>query len=388
MKASGSLDPLAERLRMIVAVITLLGGLVGLVVTGSAIVSSATTIGLRLGLTPLVVGLTIVAAGTSAPELAVVWRAADAGDPGLALGSVIGSNIANVLLVVGLVAAYGAIPVARRTRRVELPVMVAASIGTFALAADGEIERRDGAILLIGLLAFVASTVITQRRDTDADAETHTEPSPADDARATTRSERPTGRRTLIAVGLFAVGAVGVAIAAQFVVSAAEDIALALGVPELVVGLTVLAVGTSAPEIATSVIAAVKGRSDVAIGNAIGSNVFNLLFVLGTVSVTHSDIPVADELIRLDIPIMIGAAVLCIPIALTDAAITRWEGVAFVGLYAGYTTFLVLDGLDEPSASIVGAVALAAIIPILALTVRLLRNGRRESSSSTTAGSR
>ena len=177
------------------------------------------------------------------------------------------------------------------------------------------------------------------------------------------------------------VGAVGVAVAAGFVVSGAEEIALSIGVPQLVVGLTVLAVGTSAPEIATSVIAALRGQSDVAVGNAIGSNVFNLLFVLGLVSVTHSDIPVDDALIRLDMPIMIGAALLCIPIALTGSAIARWEGVAFVGLYVGYTAFLVLDGLDHPSASVVGWLTLGAVAPVLALTVALLATGRRHPAS-------
>lgn len=356
---------------MTIAILTLVGGLAGLIATGSAIVSGATTIGLRIGLPPLVVGLTIVAAGTSAPELAVVWRAVDAGDPGLALGSVIGSNIANILLVVGLVAAFGAIPVARRTQRVELPVMVAASIATLVLAADGSIGRGDGAILLTGLIVFVTSMIVTQRR-TPGDETT----SATADATDIEVAARPTARRTLGAIGLFAIGVVGVAFSAQFVVSAAEDIALSLGIPELVVGLTVLAIGTSAPEIVTSVIAALKGRSDIAIGNAIGSNVFNLLFVLGIVSVTHSDLPVADELIRLDLPVMIGAAVLCIPIAITGSAITRWEGIAFVGLYAGYTVFLVLDGLGESSAPFVGLGTLAAIAPILALTIRVLTRRR------------
>jgi cation:H+ antiporter len=350
---------------MTIAILTLIGGLAGLVVTGAAIVSGASTIGLRIGLPPIVVGLTFVAAGTSAPEFAVVWRAADAGDSGLALGSVVGSNIANVLLVVGLVASFGAIPVARRTRRIELPVMVAASVGTFALAADGTIERSDGAILLVGLVAFVSSMILTQRQSTKTN--------PGKDE----AGPRPTSRRTVAAIGLFAIGVAGVAVSAQFVVTGAEDIARLIGIPELVVGLTVVAIGTSAPEIATSVIAALKGRSDVAVGNAIGSNVFNLLLVLGVVSVTHSDIPVAGELIRLDLPVMIGAAVLCIPIALTGAAITRWEGIAFVGLYAGYTAFLVLDGLDQPSASIVGVLTLAAVVPILALTVRTLTQRRR-----------
>ncbi|MFK8023432.1 MAG: calcium/sodium antiporter [Ilumatobacter sp.] len=348
---------------MTVAIFTLVGGLIGLVATGAAIVNGASTIGLRLGLPPLVVGLTIVAAGTSAPELAVVWRAADNGDPGLALGSVVGSNIANILLVVGLVAAVGSIPVTRRTRLVELPVMVIASVVMLGLSVDGSIEPLGGAILLAGLVAFIGWMIWTQRR-TPSDE--------LDGALADELPPRPDAKRTVIGVGWFAVGAVGVAISASFVVAGAEEIALAVGVPELVVGLTIVAVGTSAPEIATSVIAAMRGRSDVAIGNAIGSNVFNLLFVLGTVSVTHSALPVADELIRLDLPVMIGAAVLCIPIAISDAAITRWEGIAFVGLYAGYTVFLVLDGLGRSGAQWVGLLTLAAVIPIVAVSARAI----------------
>ncbi len=372
------------------AALDLLGGLVGLVLAGGLIVSGASTIGLRLGLAPLVVGLTIVAAGTSAPELAVVWRAADQGDPGLALGSIVGSNIANVLLVVGLVAVIGAIPVTRRTVRVDMPMMVAASIATFALAADGTIGRSDGAVLMAGLIIYIGWTLWSARgtvshleatRDAAHDGAEitgqGTNDLATDPGGGAVASPRPTNRRTLVAFVAFAVGAVGVAFAAQFVVSGAEEIALSIGVPELVVGLTVLAVGTSMPEIVTSIIAAIRGNSDVAIGNAIGSNVFNLLFVLGLVSVTHSDLPVADELLRLDLPIMLCVAALCIPFALTGSAITRWEGVALVALYGGYTAYLVLDGLDNASATPVGVTTVAAIVPIAMVVVIGLRRDRR-----------
>ncbi|MFK7917994.1 MAG: calcium/sodium antiporter [Ilumatobacter sp.] len=352
------------------AVLTLLGGLVGLVITGGAIVSGASTIGLKLGLNPLVVGLTIVAAGTSAPELAVVWRAADQGDTSLALGSVIGSNIANVLLVVGIVAIIGAIPVIQRTRRVDLPVMIAASIGTYALASDGAITPRDGVFLLIGLVTYIGITLrhaMSEGPEVTNDDATSPPAGPP----------RPTAKRTLLAIGIFAVGAVGVAISAQFVVSGAEEIALSLGVPELVVGLTVLAVGTSAPEIVTSIIAAVRGGSDVAIGNAIGSNVFNLLFVLGLVSATHSRLPVDDELIRLDLPVMLTAAAICLPFAITGAAITRWEGFALVGFYSGYTSYLVLNGLDNRAAPVVGIATIVAIAPVGALALREFRGDQQ-----------
>ena len=358
---------------MLIAVLTLLGGLVGLVAAGAAIVSGASTIGLRAGLPPLVVGLTIVAAGTSAPELAVVWRAADQGDVGLALGSVVGSNIANILLVVGLVATIGSIRVSRKTRRIDLPFMVLASAVTFGLAFDGAITSRDGIILVAGLVLYMSWTVWSSRSElaTEAGAaDPSDDDAPAPSASSevvapTVADAKPTNKQALIAVGAFAIGAVGVAVAAQFVVSGAEEIALSIGIPELVVGLTVLAVGTSMPEIITSVIAALRGDRDVALGNAIGSNVFNLLFVLGIVSVTHSDLPIADELLGLDFPVLLAVAALCIPFAITGAAISRWEGFALVGLYIGYTAYLVLDGLDNGAAPLVGTIVLASLVPIV-----------------------
>lgn len=353
---------------MILAFLTLVGGLVGLVVSGSGIVNGASTIGLRLGLPPLVVGLTIVAAGTSAPELAVTWSAASKGDVSLALGNVVGSNIANILLVLGLVAVIGVIPISRRARRVEFPVMILASVVTAALALDGTISRTDGVILLIGLVAYISWMIIEARR----------RPNGLGSGSGMVELEPPTGRRTLIAIGLFAVGAVGVAVSAQFVVAGAEEIALELGVPDLVVGLTVLAIGTSAPEVVTSVIAAVQGEREVAVGNAIGSNVFNLLFVLGLVSATQSDLPVADELIQLDLPVMIAVAVLCIPFAITGNGITRWEGIAFLSLYAAYLSYLVLDGLENSVATPFGALVLFVGAPVIVIFCAWeLRSDRR-----------
>jgi len=340
---------------MILAFLTLVGGLVGLVVSGSGIVNGASTIGLRLGLPPLVVGLTIVAAGTSAPELAVTWSAASKGDVGLALGNVVGSNIANILLVLGLVAVIGVIPISRRARRVEFPVMILASVVTAGLALDGTISRVDGVILLIGLVSYISWMIIEARR----------RPNGIDSGMV--EVEPPTGKRTVIALGLFVIGAVGVAVSAQFVVSGAEEIALEFGVPDLVVGLTVLAIGTSAPEVVTSVIAAMQGEREVAVGNAIGSNVFNLLFVLGLVSATQSDLPVADELIRLDLPVMIAAAALCIPFAITGNGITRWEGIAFLSLYTAYLSYLVLDGLENSAATPFGAIVLFVVAPAIAV---------------------
>jgi cation:H+ antiporter len=355
---------------MIIAFISLIGGLVGLVIAGAGIVTGASTIGLRLGLPPLVVGLTIVAAGTSAPELAVTWLAASAGDPDLAMGNVVGSNIANILLVLGLVAIIGVIPISRRARRVEFPVMIAASILTAGLALDGTISRLDGAILVAGLIAYLSWMIADGRRQpSGGDRGDGGDGGGGEGGGGVEGALAPTTKGTLLGVLYFLLGVGGVAISAQFVVSGAEEIALELGVPQLVVGLTVLAIGTSAPEVATSVIAAMRGEREVAIGNAIGSNVFNLLFVLGVVSMTTADIPVEDELIRLDLPIMIVVAVLCVPLGITAKGITRWEGVAFVAMYAAYLTYLVLNGLENAVATPFGIVALVTAgvgVPLIA----------------------
>ncbi|MEL6892357.1 MAG: calcium/sodium antiporter, partial [Actinomycetota bacterium] len=362
------------------AALELLGGLVGLVIAGTAIVRAASVIGAKFGLPPLVIGLTIVAAGTSAPELAVVWRAADNGESGLALGSVVGSNIANVLLVLGIVAVIRAINVSRQAVMLDAPVMIASSVLVLVLGLDGNITQSDGFILVACLITYITSTILVSRRNERLGvAATAPAPVPAADAPTTDADSDSADRGdrswlilgferiadTFVgAVALFAIGAVGVAISAQFVVSGAGSLALSWGMSELVVGLTVLAVGTSAPEIATSVIAALRGNADVALGNAIGSNVFNLLFVLGLVSATHSDLPVESSLQTLNLPVMLAAAILALPYAITRLQIERLEGIMFLVIYVAYTVYLVLDGTGNGLREEFGLVALAVVAPL------------------------
>jgi len=374
----------------VTAALELLGGLVALVIAGTAIVRGASVIGAKFGLPPLVIGLTIVAAGTSAPELAVVWQAADNGESGLALGSVVGSNIANVLLVLGIVAVISSINVSRQAVMLDAPVMIGASILVFILGQDGSISQTDGFILVTCLVVYIATTIYVSRRNerrgvtsTDPDATQRADDSPAaaDDAPAdepaTEPAEAPTGTLAVAtarfnrvadtflgALVVFAVGAVGVAIAAGYVVSGAGALAISWGMSELVVGLTVLAIGTSAPEIATSVIAALRGNADVALGNAIGSNIFNLLFVLGLVSATHSDLPVDNSLQTLNLPVMLAAALLALPYAITRLQIERIEGIMFLVIYAAYTAYLVLDGTGNDAADWFGLIALVVITPL------------------------
>ena len=365
----------------VTAALQLLGGLFGLVLCGTAIVRGASVIGAKLGLPTLVIGLTIVAAGTSAPELAVVWKAADGGEAGLALGSVVGSNIANVLLVLGIVAVIRAINVSRQAVMLDAPVMIGASVLVLVLGLDGHLTQGDG-FVLVGCLVVYITTTIAVARWNEARGVKTTEPREEDGGGEPDEKEYPPGAVGLViarfdtlvdtfagSLLLFAIGAAGVAIAADFVVSGARSLALSWGMSELVVGLTVLAVGTSAPEIATSIIAALRGHADVALGNAIGSNVFNILFVLGLVSATHSDLPVSPDLQSLNLPVMLGAAALALPYAITRLQIERIEGIMFLVIYVAYTTYLVLDGTGHPAADTVGVVALAVIAPASLLVI-------------------
>lgn len=360
-----------------ITVISFVGGLVGLLVSGHFVVGAASKIGARFGLTPMVIGLTIVAAGTSAPELAVVFQSIAAEDTELAVGSIIGSNIANVLLVLGLTAAMGTIRVAARVVRVDVPVMIAASVALLVLSLDGQLSRPDGILLFSGLIAFVVWTLRSAPRvEVDGGAGAG---SGADDQldeanhgvrEAGGRSVGLTVRGLLAQVAILAVGIGGLALAARYVVEGAEGIAVSLGVPELIVGLTIVAIGTSTPEIVTTLIAAINGDRDLAVGNAVGSNIFNILLVLGSTTVIAPDgIAISQDALTLDLPILLAAAVACLPVVFWDNKLDRWEGVVFVGYYVAYLIFLVLDATGNRASDPFALVMLAFVMPLTALTV-------------------
>lgn len=285
----------------------------------------------------MVIGLTIVAAGTSAPELAVVSRAIAADDTELAVGSIIGSNIANILLVLGLAAASGAIRVTTRVVRVDIPIMISASVAFLVMSIDGVLSRFDGVLLFCGLVVFVVWTLRAAPKNFPSDApsvktpvESGREGSVEDVVYAEQGIVSP--RASMVRhVFILVAGVAVLAVAARFVVQGAEEIATSLGVPELIVGLTIVALGTSAPEIVTTLIAALQGRRELAIGNAVGSNIFNILLVLGASSTLAAEgISIGSDAIKLDLPIMVAAAVACLPVVFWDHKLDRWEGGVFV----------------------------------------------------------
>jgi cation:H+ antiporter len=300
-------------------------GLIGLYAGGTLFVSGAAALARRMGMSSLMVGLTVVAIGTSLPELIVSMGAALSGQSEIALGNVIGSNIANVGFILGVSGIILPLAVQVSLLRREIPLLLGVSVMTLLLMFDGQISRIDGAILLAGMGGFLTWTVITSLRGSSNDSA---------DAILTTVTQ-PSSIRNIIAL---VAGLVLLLLAARLTVSGATGIARGFGVSELIIGITLVAIGTSLPELVTSVTAALQKQSDIAVGNVVGSNLFNLLGILGGTAVV-SPIPVATSVIRVDALVMIGFAVMLLPF-LMDRKLNRIEALLFLGMYIAYTIVL------------------------------------------------
>jgi cation:H+ antiporter len=341
-------------------IVALVGGLVCLVAGAELLVRGAASIATRLGIAPVIIGLTVVAFGTSAPELAVSVSAGfrDSGD--VAFGNVAGSNIVNILLILGGSAVVGTLAVTQRIIRIDIPLLIGASLLALALSLDNQIGRLDGVLLFAGIVAYTGWLIRSARNERDEVLEEYDE--------AVEELEVEVVDQPLpVQVGLVLVGLVVLVAGSQLLVGSATDIAEDLGVSDLVIGLTVVAVGTSLPELATSLLAALRGQRDIAVGNVVGSNLFNLLCVLGlTGIVSPSPIPVADSSLQVDFPVMLAATVVLVPIIWKGFVIQRWEGLVLMAFYALYVTFLVLDAGDSEAVDVVGPLALV-VTPLVVL---------------------
>ncbi|WP_417808449.1 calcium/sodium antiporter [Thioclava sp.] len=306
-------------------------GLVLLVVAGDLLVKGAVALALRFGIPALIVGLTIVAFGTSAPELMVSVAAVLDHAPALALGNVVGSNIANILLVLGLPAIISAIRTDEQDMRESFVLMIGATVLFIVVAYLGPIGWPQALVLLAGL------GVILFRQIREALA--HRANRVPDDEIASVDPHTPGWQIALLLLA----GLVGLPIGADLLVDGASNIASAMGVSDAVIGLTLVALGTSLPELATSVTAAMKGRSDVALGNVVGSNIFNLLCIIGVAGM-FGNIPVPAQMLHFDFLVMLGASLLLIPFIFRKRAIGRWVGVAFTLIYLVYIAALLIGG--------------------------------------------
>ncbi|MGE5153921.1 MAG: calcium/sodium antiporter [Bdellovibrio bacteriovorus] len=345
----------------LVSSLLILVGLIGLVVGGELLVRGAAALAGAARISPLVIGLTVVAFGTSAPELAVTIQAAWAGAPEIAVGNVVGSNIANVLLILGLSALVAPLVVQSRVVRIDVPLMIACSVGLWLLVLDGAVSRLDGLLLFATLIGYVIWSVIQGRRE---GVEIQ------DEFAAALPHDGSTAPYILRQTGLVVGGLVLLVIAARLLVSGGSDIARQLGVSELVIGLTIVAVGTSLPELVTSVVASLRGQRDIAVGNVVGSNLFNILAVLGLGAlVAPGGIPVADQVLRLDLPIMIATAAACLPVFFTGGRINRPEGALFFFYYVAYTTYVVMGATGAAHMRSFELGMLGFVIPLTVMAI-------------------
>ena len=343
-----------------VGLLILLGG-------ADVLVRGAVRLSVMAGVSRLVIGLTVVAFGTSAPELAVSVISAWNGEADIAVGNVVGSNILNLLLVLGLAAVIAPLAVPRRLLHFDVPVMITLSVALWWLAGDGRISGGDGLLLLVSLAVYLLYTLHRDR---------HRPPAEREPPQAAAMSRDGVAMAWSVGVMQVAVGLAMLTLGAHWMVEGAENIAAALGVSKLIIGLTVVAAGTSLPELATSAVAAVRGERDIAVGNAVGSNIFNRLAVLGFSSLAaHDGLTVSPQVLAFHIPVMVAAALVCVPVFFTGGRISRGEGLLFLGYYAAYTAYVVMTATHNP---LIAGYNVALLIAVLLTVVILLASAARE----------
>ncbi len=337
---------------MLAATIWFIVGLIALIGGAELLVRSSSSLAVRFGISKLIVGLTVVAFGTSAPELGVSIQAGFAGKTDLLLGNIVGSNISNTLLILGIAALILPLKVNVKLIRVDVPVMIGVTILLFIFALSGVIYFWESLILVILLVAYL-TFLIRENKHTDVEAEIE---------------KLPTSTPVLIILGV--AGLILLVLGARWLVDSAVIFAEMAGISELIIGLTVVSIGTSLPEIVTAVIAALKGERDIAVGNVIGSNILNILVVLGVTGlIIPTSIPVQPSLIRFDLIILLAASFACLPIFFTRHRIDRFEGFVFLTMYFAYLLYLFLYSTDHGLLEAFSNTMIFFVLPLVAVTI-------------------
>ncbi len=343
-------------------------GLAGLVAGADLLVRGAGKLALSFGISPLVVGLTIVAFGTSAPEMAVSVASVVNGNADMAVGNVVGSNIFNVLFILGISALIVPLVVNRQLIRQEVPIMFGVSLLMLLVVLDGTVQVWEGAGLLAIMVAYTVFLIVQSRRQSAADASGSAD---ALDGELTAPAPTDWDARLPVQLGLIVAGLALLVLGSDWLVTAAVAFAKALGVSDVVIALTIVAAGTSMPEVATSITAALKGQRDIAVGNVVGSNTFNILGCIGLSGVVagSTGLPVAASVLAFDIWVMLAVALACLPVFLTGREIARWEGAVFVGYYAAYVGYLILAAQSHATLPLVGSVMMGFVVPLTVITL-------------------
>ena len=351
-------------------------GFIALIGGAELLVRGASSLAVVFGISPLVIGLTVVAFGTSSPELGVSVMSTFSGQAGIAVGNVVGSNIANVLLILGLSAMAAPLIVSRQLIRIEVPLMIGVSLLAWGLALDGVVGRLDGLLLFAGVVIYSVWAIRRSRQESAA----------ADDEFVEEFGSEPSGgkksgqwgRQVLLVLS----GLVLLGLGSHWLVAGAVFLAKMFGVSDLLIGLTIVSIGTSLPELATSVMASIRGHRDIAVGNIVGSNLFNILAVLGlTAAVAPGGIPVAERAINFDFPVMVAVMFTCLPIFFTKHLIARWEGALFFGYYIAYTLYLIFTALQHGALPDFNSAMIWFVLPLTGISlvigvVRHLRENR------------
>lgn len=352
-------------------VLWFVAGLAALAGGAELLVRGASRLALLLGMSPLVVGLTIVSFGTSAPEMAVAVGSALDGQTDLAIGNAVGSNILNVLLILGLSALIVPLVVHAQLIRQEVPIMIMSVLLLLGVMGDGSIGRADGVVMFGLLVLYMGFLTFQSRRATREIVQEY-------------RDEfggRPVAgwdRHWAVQSLLIVMGLWLLVKGSSWIVDSAVAFATTLGVSEVIIGLTIVSAGTSMPEVAASIAAAMKGERDIAVGNVVGSNIFNVLGCLGLAAIAApGGLPVPPAVLRFDMWVMLAVSIACLPVFYSGREIARWEGAVFLGYYAAYSTYLILAAQRHALLPVFSSVMLWFAIPLTVLTLVVIMVPRR-----------
>jgi cation:H+ antiporter len=347
-------------------------GLMLLIVGAEVLVKGASRLASVFRVSPLVIGLTVVAFGTSSPELAVSIQAATLGQASIAVGNVIGSNIFNVLFILGCSALIVPLIVSQQLIRFDVPLMIGLSVLVLIMASDGILGAFDGSLLVLSLIAYIAFVFIQSRKaqsndEVDADS-----------------ADAPKKTSWIKDLAMVAIGLAMLVIGSDWLVDGAVALATHLGVSQLIIGLTIVAAGTSLPEVVTSIVAAVHGERDIAVGNVVGSNLFNIMGVLGVASlVAPGGIDIPASVVSFDLLVMLAVAIACLPIFFSGGIISRQEGALLLAYYVAYTVYLVFSSTQHALLESFSTAMLYFVIPlsVLAIGVSVMQHYKRYSQA-------
>jgi cation:H+ antiporter len=355
-------------------ILTFFVGLALLIIGAEILVKSASRISALLGISPLIIGLTVVAFGTSSPEMIVSVKASLSGNGEIAMGNVVGSNIFNILFILGLSALIRPLRVYIQLIRWDVPIMIILSLGFFILCLNGYLGRFIGLMFVLGLLIYILLQILLARKG-EQNLTSSVMASPLESSK--NRMYIWLINSILLLGGLFLL-----TVGSNFLISGAISIATVLGVSELVIGLTIVSAGTSLPEVATSILASIRGETDISVGNIIGSNIFNILGVTGLAAIfSPGGISISPELLQFDLPLMVLISLACLPILFTKSEISRWEGGLFFGYYLFYILFLILRAMEIPDIDLLRHFILLILLPgtiLIIIASAIISNHKRK----------